>query len=219
MSRKFNLFGEQKRDNLTSNSSSILESEPSECSDIVTDPGFLNLSTEQGGNQSNLNPGLVLTQSSSDHPVKVNLNVCSKIILSDLNENLTEKICLQLLYMIQQRYLGNRFILPVVVYSAGSSLCHLESYGQGSYLGTNNSTISYNLNVNTPPSWFASSNLDFDFISPGYDFRVALTYEVNPSMFKGQEFPTCIPEWMKPVFQASKSYRVMGDHKHGFYIV
>lgn len=222
MSRKLSFFSRSKREGhrIQSTSSEPTETPPPEYPDTELVPEFLDVSEEQFGGLDTgvLVPGLVLQPSIQHKPQQVNLTVCTKIILSGLNKSLTEKTCLQLLYMIQQRFMGNRFLLPPIVYSVGKSLCQLESYGQGSFLGKDNSTIAYSLHTDASIHWFATSNMDFDFNSPADNFRVALTYEINPSMFKGVSFPACIPEWMRPVLRASKSYKVESDDTYGFYI-
>lgn len=221
MFRRINILNRSRQRPSTSRQEPTTSENPPRYSDIDPLPDFLDVSGDQTGD-SNLNddtPGLVIQPLQTQQISKVNLTICTKIILSNLTKSLSEKTCLQLLYTIQQHFVGNRFILPVILYSVGKSLCHLESYGQGSFIGKNNSTLNYSIETNASINWFANSNLDFEFLSPGFNFKVALSYELSPSMFKGHEFPGCVPKWMRPVFRASKSYKIIYDDLKGFYVV
>lgn len=222
MSRRLNFFTKSKKteQSLPSTSQDTVEMPPPTYQEVDPSPEFLDVSAEQTETlgEDNKIPGLILQPTTQGKPQRINLTVCTKIILSGLTKSLSEKACLQLLYMIQQRFVGNRFLLPPIIYSVGKSLCQLESYGQGSFLGKDNSTISYNFYTAASIHWFASSNLDFEFNSPLNNFKVALTYEISPSMFVGISFPACVPEWMRPVLRASKAYKVESDETYGFYV-
>ncbi|DAZ87755.1 TPA_asm: M protein [Sphaeridiorhabdovirus 2] len=164
-------------------------------------------------------PGVVATRESNKEATVYNLSVCTKIIVSNVPTTLDVKVCQQLLYLFQLQFNGHRLGLPLIIYSLGRSLCKLESYGIESYLGSDDTVVSARMLTETPVHQIPSTTISLQLALPSGSVRVTITYEVQPSLFKGIQFPECVPEWIRDVMRSASSYQVLHDDRvGGFYL-